>query len=82
MGKVACFSSVGTVAVQKVPTDGDLVGVMLIHASESTTTGACRGETRTWLVDIFHALVTSTSLSRTPSVVKSHVSSSRSPGYL
>lgn len=80
VGKVACFSGVGTVAVQEVPTDRNLVRVMLIHASESTATSACSGETRARLVDIFHALVTSTSLSGTPSVVKSHVASSRSAG--
>lgn len=40
VGKVACFSGAGTIAMQKVPADCDLVGIMLIHASQPTTAGA------------------------------------------
>lgn len=74
MGKVATFSSVGTIAMQKVPTDCDLVWVVLIHTSKAAAACARSGEARAWLVHVFHMLSSSASLSARPSVVKSQVS--------
>lgn len=39
MGKIAGFGRVGTIAVQKVPTDRNLVGVVLVHTRETTAAG-------------------------------------------
>ena len=39
MGEVAGLGGVGTVAMQKVPADRNLVGVVLVHTSETTAAG-------------------------------------------
>lgn len=39
MRQLAVVGVVGTVALQEVPTDGDLGRVMLIHACQATTAG-------------------------------------------
>ena len=45
--------SVGTVALQEVPTDSDLGGVVLIRTSQSTTARTCSRESRARFVHIF-----------------------------
>ena len=39
MRKIAGLGGVGTVAMQKVPADRNLVGVVLVHTSETTAAG-------------------------------------------
>jgi hypothetical protein len=38
----ASVNVVGAVALKKVPADSDLGRIMLVHASETTTTGTCK----------------------------------------
>lgn len=85
MGKAAALSSVGTIAMQKVPTDGDLVWVVPIHTSKATAACTCSGEARAWFVNVFQPFGSSTSLSGRPSIVESQISIPQSVtprGYL
>ena len=40
MGEIAGLGGVGAIAMQKVPADRNLVGVVLVHTSETTAAGA------------------------------------------
>ena len=42
VGEIAAVSSVGTLALKKVPADGDLGRVVLIHACEATRARPCK----------------------------------------
>lgn len=53
--------------MQKVPTDGDLIGVMLVHASQTAAAGTCSCEAGAGFVQVFHALIFA--LLRTSSVI-------------
>lgn len=37
--QIASFGGVGTVALKEVPADGDLGGVVLVHASKASVAG-------------------------------------------
>lgn len=49
------FRCVGTVALQEVPADGDLGGIVLIHASQATIASTCCCKSCAWLVDLAFA---------------------------
>lgn len=43
--------------MQKVPADGDLGRVMLVHASKTAATGSCSCEAGAGFIQVFHALI-------------------------
>jgi hypothetical protein len=67
MREVTGFSRAGAVAMQKVPADGNLVRVMLVHASQTTAAGTCSCEAWAGFVQVFHALISA--LLRTSSII-------------
>lgn len=65
--EVTGLSRAGAVAMQKVPADGNLVRVMLVHAGQTAAAGTCSCEAGAGFVQIFHALISA--LLRTSSII-------------
>lgn len=55
--QLTSLGRVGATVLQKVPADGDLGRVVLIHACEAAVAGTCGREPRTRFVDLFPLLV-------------------------